>query len=286
MKIVHTVAEMASAMRGLHRPLGLVPTMGALHQGHLSLVRRAKEDNSTVAVSIFVNPTQFGPKEDLTAYPRNQDQDLTMLDELGVDLAFLPQPDDIYPAGFDTWVNVGQVASRLEGESRPDHFRGVATVVTKLFNIVRPDRAYFGQKDAQQIQVIRKLNTDLNLGVELIALPTVRENDGLAMSSRNAYLSPTERLAARVLWTALYQAHQMYNNGVRQASSIREAMQYIIGAEPTAKLEYVSIADPDTLNELDAILETALVSLAVRIGTTHLIDNIVLDISPLERFLH
>jgi pantoate--beta-alanine ligase len=260
--------------------------MGALHQGHLSLVRRAKEDNSTVAVSIFVNPTQFGPKEDLTAYPRNQDQDLTMLDELGVDLAFLPQPDDIYPAGFDTWVNVGQVASRLEGESRPDHFRGVATVVTKLFNIVRPDRAYFGQKDAQQIQVIRKLNTDLNLGVELIALPTVRENDGLAMSSRNAYLSPTERLAARVLWTALYQAHQMYNNGVRQASSIREAMQYIIGAEPTAKLEYVSIADPDTLNELDAILETALVSLAVRIGTTHLIDNIVLDISPLERFLH
>jgi pantoate--beta-alanine ligase len=286
MKIVLTVSEMTSTMREVNRPLGLVPTMGALHQGHLSLVRRAKKDNSTVAVSIFVNPTQFGPKEDLTAYPRNQEQDLTLLEKLGVDLVFIPQPDDIYPTGFDTWVNVGQVASRLEGESRPEHFRGVATVVTKLFNIVRPDRAYFGQKDAQQTQVIRRLNNDLNLGVELIALPTVREIDGLAMSSRNAYLSPAERLAARVLWTALYQAHQMYSNGVRQASVIREAMQYIIGAEPAAKLEYISIADPDTLSELDAIRETALVSLAIRIGKTHLIDNVVLGIFPFESYLH
>ncbi|MDA0988014.1 MAG: pantoate--beta-alanine ligase [Chloroflexi bacterium] len=276
MRLIHTVAEMASAQKGVIRPLGLVPTMGALHQGHLSLVRRAKEDNATVEVSIFVNPAQFGPREDLSTYPRNQEQDLALLEEQGVDLVFLPQPDDIYPAGFDTWVNVGRVASRLEGEARPDHFRGVATVVSKLFNIVRPDRAYFGQKDAQQVQVIRKMISDLNLSVEMAVLPTVREPDGLAMSSRNAYLSLQERQAAPVLYRSLRRAQDMHTDGVRQASAIREAIQNIISTEPMAHLEYVSIASPETLDEMDTIQEPTLVSLAVRIGKTRLIDNVVL----------
>lgn len=276
MRLIHTVAEMASAQKGVMRPLGLVPTMGALHQGHLSLVTRAKEDNATVVVSIFVNPAQFGPKEDLSTYPRNEEQDLALLEEQGVDLVFMPQPDDIYPAGFDTWVNVGRVASRLEGESRPDHFRGVATIVTKLFNIVRPDRAYFGQKDAQQVQVIRKMISDLNLSVEMAVLPTVREPDGLAVSSRNAYLSPQERQAALVLYRSLWLAQQMYGQEELKSSVIKEAIQDIIRTEPMAHLEYVSIASPDTLDEIDTIREPALVSLAVRIGKTRLIDNVVL----------
>ena len=196
MRLIHTVAEMSAAQREVPRPLGLVPTMGALHEGHLSLVRRAREENSTAAASIFVNPTQFGPQEDYGSYPRDLDRDLAMLEECGIDLVFLPQPEDMYPPGFDTWVDVDRTASRLEGEARPGHFRGVATVVTKLFTIVRPDRAYFGQKDAQQAQVIRRLNTDLNLGVDPVIMPTVRESDGLAMSSRNAYLNPQEREAA------------------------------------------------------------------------------------------
>ena len=277
MRLVHTVAEMASAQKVVDRPLGLVPTMGALHMGHLSLVRRAREDNATVAVSIFVNPTQFGPQEDLQAYPRDMERDLALLEEVGTDMVFIPQPDDIYPAGFDTWVNVERVASRLEGESRPGHFRGVSTVVTKLFNIVRPDRAYFGQKDAQQVQVIRRMNADLNLGVELVVLPTVREPDGLAMSSRNARLDPQERQAALVLYRALCRAQNMYSDGVRQAPVIKEAMEELIRAESTAQLHYVSVADPETLDELDLIHEHALVSLAIQVGKTRLLDNVVLS---------
>ena len=276
MRLVHTVAEMASAQKVVDRPLGLVPTMGALHEGHLSLVRQAREDNATVAVSIFVNPTQFGPQDDLQAYPRDMERDLALLEELGTDMVFIPQPDDIYPAGFDTWVNVERVASRLEGEARPGHFRGVATVVTKLFNIVRPDRAYFGQKDAQQVQVIHRMNSDLNLGVELVVLSTVREPDGLAMSSRNAYLNPQERQAALVLYRSLCRAQRMRSQGERKAQVIKKAMQDLIQAEPTAHLDYVSLANPETLDELDVIQEHALVSLAVRIGKTRLIDNFVL----------
>jgi pantoate--beta-alanine ligase len=277
MRLVHTVAEMASAQKGVERPLGLVPTMGALHQGHLSLMQRAREDNATLAVSIFINPTQFGPKEDLQAYPRDLERDLAMLEELGTDVVFIPQPDDIYPAGFDTWVNVERVARRLEGESRPSHFRGVATIVTKLFNIVRPDRAYFGQKDAQQVQVIRKINSDLNLGVEVVVLPTVRESDGLAMSSRNAHLSPQERQAALVLYRSLCLSQRMHSQEEREATQIKEAMRELIQGEPTAQLDYVSIAHPETLDELDLIQGNALVSLAVRIGETRLIDNVVLN---------
>ena len=277
MRLVHTVAEMASAQKEVERPLGLVPTMGALHQGHFSLVRQAREDNATLAVSIFVNPTQFGPQEDLQAYPRDMERDLALLEEFGTDVVFMPQPDDIYPAGFDTWVNVERAASRLEGESRPGHFRGVATVVTKLLNIARPDRAYFGQKDAQQVQVIRRINSDLNLGVELVVLPTVREPDGLAMSSRNAHLDPQERQAALVLYRSLCEAQRMYGQEEREAAYIKEAMQELVQAEPLAQLDYVSIANPETLDELDLIQGPALVSLAVQIGKTRLIDNVVLS---------
>ncbi len=267
---------MTAAQREVARPLGLVPTMGALHEGHLSLVHRAREENATAAASIFVNPTQFGPNEDYRSYPRDLDRDLALLEECGVDLVFLPEPDDMYPAGFDTWVDVDRIASRLEGESRPGHFRGVATVVTKLFTIVRPDRAYFGQKDAQQAQVIRRINADLNLGVEPVVMPTVREADGLAMSSRNAYLNPQEREAALVLYRSLCLAREMYNNGVASASRIRDAIRELIHAEPLAQPEYVSIANHETLEELDTVQTPALVSLAVRIGRARLIDNVVL----------
>ncbi|MBI4282332.1 MAG: pantoate--beta-alanine ligase [Chloroflexi bacterium] len=281
MRLVHTVAEMTSAQKGASRPLGLVPTMGALHQGHLSLVRRAREDNAAVAVSIFVNPTQFSPQEDLQAYPRPLERDLALLEEVGTDQVFIPRPNDIYPPGFDTWVNVESIASRLEGASRPGHFRGVATVVAKLFNIVRPDRAYFGQKDAQQVQVIRRMNADLNLGVELVVLPTVREPDGLAMSSRNVYLNPQERQAAPVLYRSLCLAERMYNQAERDATAIKEAMEDLLRAGEMAHLEYVSIANPETLEELDRIQGPALVSLAVRMGKTRLIDNIVLGAEDL-----
>ena len=276
MRLLHTVAEMTEARSEVERPLGLVPTMGALHEGHLSLVRRARSDNATLVVTIFVNPTQFGPNEDLAAYPRDTERDIALLESEGADVVFMPTSEEVYPAGFDTWVSVEHASAPLEGEHRPGHFRGVATVVCKLFNIVRPDRAYFGQKDAQQLQVIRRMNADLNLGVELTAMPTVREPDGLAMSSRNAYLSPAERGAATVLFAALTAARQLYESGARDASALREAMRQTLAAEPLAKPDYVSVADPDTLAELERIDGPALASLAVRIGTTRLIDNVTL----------
>lgn len=276
MRLIHSVAEMASARAEVERPLGLVPTMGALHDGHLSLVRRARSENASLVVTIFVNPTQFGPNEDLAAYPRDPERDLALLEAEGADVVFMPPPDEVYPAGYDTWISVERTSAPLEGEARPGHFRGVATVVCKLFNIVRPDRAYFGQKDAQQLQVIRRMNADLNLGVELTAMPTVREPDGLAMSSRNAYLSPEQRRAAPVLYAALQAAQELYAGGERQAPAIREAMQRVLAAEPLARPDYVSVADPDTMAEIELIEGPALASLAVRIGTTRLIDNIVL----------
>lgn len=271
------MAEMSAAQREVARPLGLVPTMGALHEGHLSLVRRARDENSTAAASIFVNPTQFGPQEDFGSYPRDLDRDLALLEECGIDLVFLPQPEDMYPPGFDTWVDVDRTAARLEGEARPGHFRGVATVVTKLFTIVRPDRAYFGQKDAQQAQVIRRLNADLNLGVDPVIMPTVREPDGLAMSSRNAYLNAQEREAALVLYRSLCRAEDMHRDGATSASQVRDAMRELIQAEPLALIDYVSIANHDTLEELETVQAPALVSLAVRIGRARLIDNVVLE---------
>lgn len=256
--------------------VGFVPTMGYLHDGHLSLVRRARAENLSVVVSIFVNPTQFGPNEDFASYPRDTERDLDMLQKEKVNLVFMPAPEEIYPDGFNSWVEVNDITERLEGKARPGHFRGVTTVVAKLFNMVQPDKAYFGQKDAQQLAVIRKMVNDLSMNLEIVSVPTAREPDGLAMSSRNTRLNPEERKAAVVLWHALSLAQGQWDNGQRDASQLRDAMSVLIQKEPLATIDYVSISDPETLTELDMIKRTALVSIAVKIGKTRLIDNTVL----------
>jgi pantoate--beta-alanine ligase len=279
MRVITTVAEMRRARRemaGPPRRIGLVPTMGALHEGHVSLVRHARTHDDTVVASIFVNPTQFGPGEDYARYPRDPDRDLALLRGAGTDIVFMPPAEDVYPEGFDTYVQVEKLTQRLEGAHRPGHFRGVATVVAKLFNVVQPDRAYFGQKDAQQLAVIRRLTRDLDLTVEVVGLPTVREPDGLAMSSRNMYLSPEERQAAVVLYRSLEAAQELWRSGVREASRIRERMSEVLAAEAVARIDYVSVADAETLEELETMDRPALVSLAVRIGRTRLIDNVTL----------
>ncbi len=276
MRVVHTIAEARAVRRALPGTWGFVPTMGYLHEGHLSLVRRARAENDRVAVSIFVNPTQFGPHEDYARYPRDLERDLRLLEPLGVDLVFVPSVEEMYPPGFQTWVIVEEVSRPLEGASRPGHFRGVATVVAKLFHILQPDRAYFGQKDAQQTVVIRRMVQDLNIPVEIVICPTVREPDGLAMSSRNTYLNPEERRAATVLFRALQAAKARYEAGERDAERLREAMREVIRAEPLARIDYVSVAHPETLQELERVEGPALLSLAVYIGTTRLIDNLML----------
>ncbi len=273
MRIYETVDAFRAACAASKRPLGLVPTMGALHMGHRSLLDRARSDNSTLAATIFVNPTQFGPSEDFSQYPRDLASDLAMMEETGVDLLFAPSVDEMYPEGFDTSIDVGRIANRLEGEHRSGHFLGVATVVCKLLSIARPDRAYFGQKDAQQSLVIKRLNTDLNLGAEAVICPTVREPDGLALSSRNKYLSPPEREAATVLHRSLKLAEDF---GASDANDIRRRMRDLIDDEPLANVEYVSVADAETLDELDVVDRPALVSVAVHIGATRLIDNILI----------
>ncbi len=250
--------------------------MGYLHEGHLSLVRRARAECDHVGVSLFVNPTQFGPNEDLSRYPRDLERDLRLLQAEGVDLVWTPSPEIVYPPGFQTWVTVEDVSRPLEGAHRPGHFRGVATVVAKLFNAFTPDRAYFGQKDAQQVVVIRRMARDLNFPLEIVVCPTVREPDGLAMSSRNAYLNPEERQAATVLHRALTAACEAWQHGERDGEALRALMQSILAAEPLANPEYVSVADPDTLEELERVEGRALLSLAVRIGRTRLIDNVLL----------
>jgi pantoate--beta-alanine ligase len=275
-EVLTTIAEVRAIRRLLSGSSGFVPTMGALHEGHLSLVQAARRENDTVFVSIFVNPTQFGPNEDLSAYPRDMDRDLSLLRVEGVDYVFTPSVEEIYPAGFETSVCVGSIAEPLEGAHRPGHFRGVATVVLKLLNIVQPNRAYFGRKDAQQLAVIRKTVKDLDLAVEIVPGPTIREPDGLALSSRNVYLSPTERGAATVLWQALSLATEIWMRGARDAEQIRSRMRELIEGEELARIDYISVADPETLQELDRIHGPALVSLAVHIGRTRLIDNIVL----------
>jgi pantoate--beta-alanine ligase len=277
MKVVETVVELKKIREKLPRPLGFVPTMGYLHDGHLVLVRQARAENASVAVSIFVNPTQFGPKEDFKQYPRDPERDLSLLGKEGTDLVFMPPVEEVYPPGFDKWVEVGKIAERLEGASRLGHFRGVATVVARLFELVRPDRAYFGQKDAQQLLVVRRMVADLNLGLEVVAVPTVREADGLAMSSRNTYLSPEERGQAAVLYRALTLAQRLYSEGERDAETIRRKMTELIQKQPLAQIDYVSIADAETLEELEVLRPPALVSMAVRIGNTRLIDNVVVE---------
>lgn len=279
MKVVETCAEMFALCRTAQLPLGLVPTMGALHEGHMSLVRQARADNVTMAASIFVNPTQFGPNEDFARYPRSLERDLELLAAAGTDLVFLPGPSEVYPDGFDTWIEPGAVAEGMEGAARPGHFRGVATVVAKLFTITRPDRAYFGQKDGQQVAVIRKMNDDLNLGVAVVTMPTVRESDGLALSSRNAYLTDAERQAAPVVYRALCAVKSLWSSGERYSELLRTSAMAVLEAEPlVAGVDYVSVVEVDSMAPVDTVHDVgrAMVATAVRVGTVRLIDNLVL----------
>ena len=277
-----TIGELRAARSavGPGTRVGLVPTMGYLHAGHLSLVEQARNECDLVVVSIFVNPTQFGPGEDLGRYPRDEARDLQFLESAGVDWVFMPAVEEIYPPGFQTYVEVREVTTVLEGAARPGHFAGVATVVAKLFNLVQPGVAYFGQKDAQQVVVIRRMVRDLNFPVDLVIGMTIREPDGLALSSRNVYLDPAERQAALALSRALRAAHDLWDAGERDGERLRAAMRAVLAAESLAHPDYVSIADPDTLAELNAIApgQGALASLAVRIGRgTRLIDNHILE---------
>lgn len=277
MMIASSLDELNIARRLLDGTVGLVPTMGYLHEGHLSLIRRAKEECDHVAVSIFVNPTQFGANEDLSKYPRDLERDLNLIDPLGVDLVWNPTPEVMYPPGYQTWVEVESLTHPLEGSMRPGHFKGVTTVVAKLFNGVQPHKAYFGQKDAQQAAVIRQMVRDLNFPIEMVICPTVREADGLAMSSRNKYLEGDDRRAATVLFHALSAAKSAYESGERDAEKLRTLMKDVLAAEPRANPQYVSCADYDTLEELDMVKGKALLSMAALIGRTRLIDNFVLE---------
>ena len=294
MQVLNTIEEFRTAKAAWPGSWGFVPTMGYLHEGHLSLVKRARAENDHVAVSIFVNPTQFGPREDLAAYPRDLARDLSLLELLGVDLIFNPSPEVMYPPNYQTYVTVEDVTKYLEGAARPGHFRGVATVVTKLFNIVGAERAYFGQKDAQQAIVIRRMAQDLNLPVEVIICPTIRAADGLALSSRNTYLDAGHRRAAPVLYRALNAAKDAFDRGERDGDRLRSIMREVIEAEPLAKLDYVSAANAITLQELGPhpahrppsggppshttpTGEGVLLSMAVRVGKPRLIDNFLYD---------
>lgn len=275
MKVVSGLKELQEARSLLKGPVGLVPTMGFLHEGHLSLVRRAKSECGSLAVSIFVNPTQFGPSEDLENYPRDLERDTLMLETETIDLLWTPSAEELYPDDFQTWVTVENLSQPLEGAQRPGHFRGVATIVTKLLIALRPDRMYVGQKDAQQAQVIRRLVRDLNLPVGVVICPIVREPDGLAMSSRNANLSQEERKAATVLHRSLTAAAEAYADGEHGADGLRLKMYEMLLSEPLAKTQYVSVADPETLEEQWGVVDRGLLSLAVFVGKTRLIDNIV-----------
>ena len=274
MKTVETTSELKSALDGLDRALGFVPTMGYLHEGHLSLVQKAREENTSVAVSIFANPTQFSTDEDLVNYPRDIERDIELLSGEGVDLVWIPTVETMYPEGYQTWIEVDRLSTILEGSFRPTHFRGVATVVAKLFNAVSPDKAYFGQKDAQQAAVIKQMVRDLNFHVEIIVCPIVREPDGVAMSSRNIYLGEGERLAARCLSRGLFLASDAFQCGERKAGVLRKIVKDEVENESLARLQYVSCADPITLIELEKEVKECLISMAVFIGKTRLIDNL------------
>ena len=279
MKLLTTSEEMRAACRAARRAsqrLGLVPTMGALHEGHLSLVRAAKTACDFVAVSIFVNPTQFGPTEDLAKYPRTFEQDLDLLGKEGVELLFAPSVEEIYPSGAVTWVTVEGLSGKLDGRSRPGHFRGVTTVVAKLFHIVEPDAAFFGQKDAAQVAIIRRMVRDLKLPVEIVVCPIVREPDGLAMSSRNAYLDPQQRKQALVLSRALTRVKQLAEGGERSAAKLIAGARQEFAAEPSVRLDYFEIVNPDTLDPVAEASDGALVAVAAFVGPTRLIDNVLL----------
>jgi len=274
------IQEVREAVREARRRgerVGLVPTLGALHDGHVSLLRAARAENGFVAVSIFVNPTQFGPGEDYESYPRPMEKDLAICRQEDVALVFAPPPEEMYPAGFATTVHVAGLTEKMCGASRPGHFDGVCTVVAKLFGIVQPDAAYFGEKDAQQLAVVRRMVRDLNLAVEIRACPLVRDADGLATSSRNQYLSAHQRASALVLGRALAQARKRIEAGERDAARVADGVRRIVGEEPGVALEYVAVVDPDTLADLERIEDRALVALAARVGRTRLIDNVLLQ---------
>jgi len=273
MKTAESAAELRAARESMANPFGLVPTMGFLHEGHLSLVRRARQECASVGVSIFINPTQFGPTEDLSTYPAKLAEDLELLSREGADVVWTPTAEEMYGPGYQTWVEVEDLTRYLEGEVREGHFRGVTTVVAKLFNSFQPDRAYFGQKDAQQTAVIRRMTHDLNFPIEIVVCPIVREADGLAMSSRNAYLSKAERQAATVLYRALTAATELFSSEEREAERLKAEMEAVLADEPLAQVEYASVADTETLEELSGKVEQALISMAVVIGKTRLIDN-------------
>jgi pantoate--beta-alanine ligase len=279
MKICYTIEEMRTACRAARsggKRFGLVPTMGALHEGHASLVRAAKASCHLVAASIFVNPTQFGPNEDLAKYPRPFDRDRNLLEKEGIDLLFAPSAEEMYPAGVTTWVTVEGLSGKLDGRSRPGHFRGVATVVAKLFHIVEPDAAFFGQKDAAQLAIIRRMVRDLNFAVEIVACPIVRDADGLAMSSRNAYLDAQQRKQAPVLHRALMCVKKSWEAGERDAKKLLAAGREEIAAEKSVRLDYLEIVDPATLDAVETAISGALVAVAAFVGPTRLIDNILL----------
>jgi len=276
MRVIENIPELRTMRRALTGVFGLVPTMGALHTGHASLILRARQECDYVGVSIFVNPSQFCPGEDLARYPRTMENDLTLLESLGVEVVWAPPTEVVYPSGYQTWVAVDEASKPLEGSVRPGHFRGVATVVAKLLNAFTPDRAYFGQKDAQQVAVIRRMVADLNFNVDIVVSPTVREADGLAMSSRNAYLGKDERRAAPALYRALSAAKEMFESGERNTDALRSVVLETLSAEPLVKVQYVSVTDPDTIEEILEIRDGALLSAAVIIGKTRLIDNVLL----------
>jgi pantoate--beta-alanine ligase len=273
LRVVRTRAELRAALTAVPRPLGLVPTMGALHRGHASLIDRARAENDTVLVTIFVNPRQFNESADFEKYPRNEAADLAVAAEAGADIVFIPSVEDVYPDGFQTSVRVGTLSEPLEGASRPGHFEGVTTIVAILLSLAGADRAYFGQKDAQQLQIIRRMAADLGIATEIVACPIVREADGLALSSRNVRLTTEERAAATVLRRALLAARAAYETGERDGVALRATMGGVLAAEPLAAPEYVSCSDPATLRELDRIDGPALLSMAVRFGSVRLIDN-------------
>jgi len=276
MKTVETFSDLHETLAYLKRPLGFVPTMGYLHDGHLSLVRKAKDECGSVVVSIFANPTQFAPDEDLDNYPHDIENDLNLLSGIGTDLVWIPKVDAMYPEDFQTWVDVEQITKLLEGQFRSTHFRGVTTVVSKLFNAVKPEKAYFGQKDAQQALVIKQMVRDLNYPIEVVVCPIIREPDGLAMSSRNSFLNEQERQAALCLSKGLNLARNAFNKDEHKAEELKKIIADKVEQEPLAKLEYISCADPESLQELEGEVKSCLLSLAVIIGRTRLIDNIAL----------
>lgn len=281
MKVVHTIQEVrdfVKSQRAEGKSIGFVPTMGYLHEGHLSLMKRAKEDNDVVVVSIFVNPMQFGPNEDLDSYPRDLEHDAKLCESVGVSLIFHPEPEEMYAPDFTSFVDMDGVTKELCGKSRPIHFRGVCTVVNKLFNIVTPDRAYFGQKDAQQLAVIRRMVRDLNMDIQIVGCPIVREEDGLAKSSRNTYLSAKERKAALVLSRAVRLGEQMAKDGEKEAAKIEAAMRELIEAEPLAKIDYVSIVNAVSIEPVETLQGEILGAIAVYIGKTRLIDNFMITL--------